>query len=536
MNSPTYDAVNKAWKSTCKVLFGAEVGELEDFSAWLEEYLEPRRCEKSALNGQDVYFSVHDYAKGAKFIAFEEVDFNKKFQPLSINEIKDIDSIELAVRERVAYAGSISLGNSHYVQGSNNVINGNFIYQSEFIRDSKYVAHSIWITDAEFMFGMGGCRTGTHAMKCMGGQYTRCFECPSSEYLSDCYYCPSAKNCIECMFCFGAQNCTHSIGNMKLPKDKYAQLKEKLLSEIAHALKRDKRIFSSFELLEVAKKQGMQPRGVKMPIEKHDSFSITPIEDAFSKTSSIIFGKPLRGIEKYGKWLQKHIPQNKYFASPFTNEEAVVAGYRAYLTRQFDIGGRLLPEIEIREIGKIGVNAQKLAQVEFAPHGLCSVLGEIAYSDLNKIFGNITNVSRAAVLVDCSDCFEGSAYSKCKKCAYCFWPDGSEYVFGSQMAWKSGFCINCYNSNKLQRCFEVDAAQNCSDSYFLHNCENVQDSMFCFNAKNLHYAIGNAALPAEKFASMKGALLAQMHSELQKKKDLRLDIYNIGAAQASRQA
>jgi len=98
------------------------------------------------------------------------------------------------------------------------------------------------------------------------------------------------------------------------------------------------------------------------------------------------------------------------------------------------------------------------------------------------------------------------------------------------MAWKSSFCINCYNSNRLTRCFEVDASQNCAGTYFAHNCENVQDSMFCFNAKNLHNAIGNAALPAEKFASIKGALLAQMHAELEKKKELKLDIYNIGSA------
>ena len=53
--------------------------------------------------------------------------------------------------------------------------------------------------------------------------------------------------------------------------------------------------------------------------------------------------------------------------------------------------------------------------------------------------------------------------------------------------------------------------------------------MFCFNVKNLRNAIGNAALPADKFAAIKSALVGQMHSELERKKELKTGIYNIGA-------
>jgi len=63
----------------------------------------------------------------------------------------------------------------------------------------------------------------------------------------------------------------------------------------------------------------------------------------------------------------------------------------------------------------------------------------------------------------------------------------------------------------------------------MHNCENVQDSMFCFNTKNLKNAIGNAQLAQEKYLGVRNALLAQMHAELEKKKELKLDIYNVGA-------
>jgi hypothetical protein len=84
-----------------------------------------------------------------------------------------------------------------------------------------------------------------------------------------------------------------------------------------------------------------------------------------------------------------------------------------------------------------------------------------------------------------------------------------------------------YSSN-LTRAFEVDNCSDCSDIYFSHNCENVHDGMFCFNVKNIRNAIGNGALPLEKYKAVKKSLLEQIVSELEKKKNLRWDIYNIG--------
>jgi len=56
--------------------------------------------------------------------------------------------------------------------------------------------------------------------------------------------------------------------------------------------------------------------------------------------------------------------------------------------------------------------------------------------------------------------------------------------------------------------------------------------MFCFNVKNLTHAIGNAQLPPEQYKKVKGALVAQMANELEKKRDLRWDIFSIGASGA----
>jgi len=104
----------------------------------------------------------------------------------------------------------------------------------------------------------------------------------------------------------------------------------------------------------------------------------------------------------------------------------------------------------------------------------------------------------------------------------------SKYTFGCYRILDSEFCIKCYNSLYLSRCYEVDVSTKCSDSLFCHNCEGLTDAMFCFNVKGKRHAIGNAELAPSKYATIKGSLIEQIAGELERKKDFRLDVFNIG--------
>lgn len=536
MKSKTYDAVNKAWKSTCKVLFGTEVGELEDFEKWLNSHMPTPQLETSSFSGKSVAlpcsdYGRHDYAKGAHFTSFDEIKFGTKFKPLNINEVKDIDMIIAALGERLAYCGNIVLGNSAYVEKSADVINSSFVLSSSLVGDSRYISHSIWVYESQYCFGNFGAWKNMHSIMLSGGEYVRCFECHSGEVNSDCYYCGSPKNCSNCMFSFGIQNKRNMIGNLELPKEKYAQIKASLTSQMADTLRKEKRIFSLFDILDGCRKYPHEK--LQMPQEeKQKPFDITPIEKSFGATTGILLGKPLCGIDSYSRFLQRHVPSNKHIASPFSGQKVVLAGYRAFLSSLYNLEGRMVTESEVRQIGQLPSKMEKISKMQATMGSVCETLHEIAYSDLDKQYGNNTNNFDCSVVVNAHDCYKGSAYSHCKKCAYSFWPFGCEQVFGSYNSWNCQFCINCYNSKKLSRCFETDCSYECSDGYFLHNCENVRDSMFCFNTKNLHNAIGNAQLEKGKYSGIKDALVSQMHAELEKKKGLKWDIYNIGAGKA----
>ncbi|MFH0818226.1 MAG: hypothetical protein V1909_06375, partial [Candidatus Micrarchaeota archaeon] len=476
-DSAVYDKMNSVWKSTCKILFGEEVGELSEFREWLLEYAQVPRFEKSNLSGKEVSLTSKDYAQGARFASFDEVDFNKKFMPLSINEVKDIDSVLEAVEERLYYTGNIILGNSSNVALSSNVVDSHVVYCSNAISDCKYIAYSREVRFTESSFGFYSGATSKFTIKMDDvGRMTRCFECHLCELNSDLYYCMDLTHSKDCMFSFGVVAGSNMIGNLKLPKDKYNQLKKKITAEIAQILKKEKRAISLLEIIEKAGKEGGTSANVSpRPVVP---FDINPIESAFSKTTSLIFGKPLLGVDNYYKFLQKHIPENEYQKSPLTGNRVVAAGNFRNFIERYKLQGRLLDIFEIRQIGNAPLEEKSVEKISLLSSDLYKLLSPVAYASFDLEFENNLNVKDAPVLLDVVNCYKGSNYIHSKNCTHCYWPRDSDHIFGGAVTWGSSFCIKSYYSKALTRSFEVDNCDSCSDLYYSHNCENVKESMF----------------------------------------------------------
>jgi len=106
-----------------------------------------------------------------------------------------------------------------------------------------------------------------------------------------------------------------------------------------------------------------------------------------------------------------------------------------------------------------------------------------------------------------------------KKSAYSTFPRDSDHVFGCAYVFGSSFNIKCYNSFAIQRCFEVDSARSSTGCLYCHNIENVHDSIFCSNAKNLRYAVGNVEVGKEEFQRIKSLVLSRVLSGIQAGKE-----------------
>ncbi len=517
--------INGKWNMVSRLLLGSELGDIGRFEPWLSEFKEETALSKSSVSGIPVCYSATDYCKGSRRLANEEIDFSKKAEPLSENEIKDIDSLIGAVSQRAQYAGNIILGNSKFVEKSSSVIDSHWIYESANISDSKYMAYVTNARFSECIFGGDQTAESAHCIRSnLMRKGSRLFEAWQCDSISDCIYVQYLENCHDCAFCFNLKNTGYCIGNRQLPKEKYLQVRESLGQQIADEIESKKRAPSLISLASNAKPQAAKLKEIASKAPRRQSpQNKASVEKAFYQTSQLLLGKPLLGLDGFEKWLLRHTRGIDDCKSCASGSPIFLSRYSALLHFPKD------SLISLEEAQIAGKELQFSEEESLCGNleGVSSALGKIGLFCPERNVGTNTNIIGSGIAIWSSDCYRVPNCVFSKDCAYSYWPRNSQYMFGCAIAIESSFCINCYRSQKLTRCLECDSCRDCADSYYLHNCENVRDSMFCFNAKNLQYAIGNAVLGKEKFLAAKKMLLGRINFELEKKKDMDLDIYNL---------
>ncbi|MCL6089242.1 MAG: hypothetical protein M1530_03740 [Candidatus Marsarchaeota archaeon] len=245
--------INDAWKETCKVLLGDEIGDLERYEPYLTRYVEPLHEKKSALSGQKVIVSRPDFAPSSKFISNDEMgEYNKllsSFKP-DMNQIKDLDSLLASVSEHFYYSGNQITGNSGEVAESDNIIDSQVVFRSAQIWGCKYMAYCSMCRMAEYLFGVNWCSTSKYLIKaCETYKQTRCMETLNVWSSSDIYYSVGMDGCSDCIFSFNRKHARNLIGNAQFDKAAYANYKNNLLSQMRDRLRSKRELPAIIDIL-----------------------------------------------------------------------------------------------------------------------------------------------------------------------------------------------------------------------------------------------------------------------------------------------
>lgn len=521
-----YAEINKKWLATCRIVFGEELGELDSCLPWMSERYSPRLERKSAIDGRSVLFADIAYPEDASCVAFEQVDFFKKYLPLPANSAASTSSILAAISDRISYTGNVVLGQSSHVEHSTNISDCHFAYHTERCKGCKYVAHSTQIVDSECIFGSSGTGASSFCVRPSSCMYcSRSFEISKCDHCSSCYYSHGLSGCSDCMFCFGLRSKRHCIGNVQLSPEKYSQIKEKLLSEMRETLRSKKRLPALYALFSGEPDvKSARELVSKMP---HSNAASTArpafIDKAWSETTNIVFGKPLGNIDLYSTWLLRNTRKPQTCKSCLSGKEIVLSEHADFFLMPKN---RLIGIAEEQWLGERN-KAPDSAIASLSMSNAAQVLSGVALFCPEWEMGISKGNVGCPVTVDSCECYKSILNINSKLCAFNYWARDSDHLFGNNNNILSSFCTNCFHSMKLSRCFEVDASRDCTGCYFCHNCENVHDSMFCFNAKNLKYAIGNAEVGREKFAEAKKMLLEGLNRELAEKHGVERSIFNL---------
>ncbi len=230
---------NKIFNSVCKVVFKDELGNLAEYKEFLTRYVSPVKSAKSSISDKTVFYS-DPFCVGSKLVSFEEAN-NTKIEPIKMNELKDIDLLINAVGERFQYSGNKITGNCEDIEESEGVVDSFHIYRSYDIMNCENLAYCQMLKKgSKFSFGCSWGDAVTFCINATGTTITRSFETGLIVNSSDAYFSYNCNNCIDIMFCFNQRSINYAIGNTVLEKNKYLELKKKLLEEIVYDLKRKK--------------------------------------------------------------------------------------------------------------------------------------------------------------------------------------------------------------------------------------------------------------------------------------------------------
>jgi len=519
MHEELYDRLDKGWKATSRILFGEELGDLKDYEAYLAENLPPLGRRESSVSGKAVFLDSRKYPEAARFISSDEVTENK-IEPLGINDIKDIDSIAERISEKWRYCGNKILGNSRYAESSDLIMDSQYAYNSSNITSCTDILSSYFVRKgSKYVYGSGMMASGEFVIRFFAGMnIRRIFESAFITNGSDVYCSFANDGCSELLFSFFQRNKRYMIGNLGLQKDKYLALKKKLLNEISDELKKSKRFPSIFEMAPDTKPEAQIDLAMKKP-----EFDIDPIEKAFGSTYKVLLGAKSQEIGNYAGWLRRHTAEIDEVNTPYGGKTQIPRSSE-YSIYKLLPKNRIVSFQEGMEMGRISLEENEIHSLDDIRSGL----GKIACFSAEYNNGLDRNNCQTCIIFHATNSYRNydSTYSDCV--AFSSMSGNSKNMFGCGWIVDSSFCMNCYNSVSLTRCFEVDTSNNCSDSYFCHNCEGLADAMFCWNAKGRRNAIGNLEMEREKYSIIKKSILSQIANELEKKGELELDIFNIG--------
>ncbi len=248
--------------------------------------------------------------------------------------------------------------------------------------------------------------------------------------------------------------------------------------------------------------------------------NLDKIENSFQDTTKLLFGKALSSFQSYEEWITKRIPKINEYSSSLSNAKTYMPEHYFFK----EIPREKLAAFE--DLKKASEQKVSPISLEAPFKDFLKEVSKISIFIPDFVEGNNMNISETTVYLDSINLFRCFDMFGCKSCAYTFSAFG-EGLFGCYRILNSKFLVHCYNIENVTACFEMDNARNCSNSFFCHNVENVHESMFCFNTKSKRCAIGNVEVGREKYTEMRNLLMNKLLPELESKKNLELDIYNL---------
>lgn len=131
---------------------------------------------------------------------------------------------------------------------------------------------------------------------------------------------------------------------------------------------------------------------------------------------------------------------------------------------------------------------------------------EVNYMTSDRLSDSINaakcdTVYRSENIYQSTNCFGGKYFIYCNSCS-----DG-EYLIASRRSANSNFCIRLDDSINCSNSFSINYSNKIINSFFIQDCFDLQDCMFCSHLSSQRFCIANMQFDEQEYHEIKSQVI-----------------------------
>lgn len=131
---------------------------------------------------------------------------------------------------------------------------------------------------------------------------------------------------------------------------------------------------------------------------------------------------------------------------------------------------------------------------------------KINYTTTERIYDS-ENIHKSDTIYRSENVYRSLDCRECKNAIYCDGCANSEFIIGCQRTGGSNFCIRVDDSGECINSYNVICSTRISNSFFIQDCKDLNECMFCSHMGNKKYCISNMQFEKEEYFAIKKEII-----------------------------
>ncbi|MFH2105953.1 MAG: hypothetical protein ABII22_01725 [Candidatus Micrarchaeota archaeon] len=241
------DDFEKIFQTITSIIFGKRITGYKDYEKWLTRNVSNNDYGESVISKEKIYLPPFDFYMDIKhnIVTIEEAYGILGKKQLSEEKLNNLSfhNAKKDLQKLATTTPNTIYGDSSNMKECTFYYNSHSCYMGCALNKSKCCMYSFWPRYSEYALGGYYLFSSQFCIKCYNSEnLVRCFEMSDCNNCSDSMFCHNCENLTNCMFCFNVKAKRYAICNVEVGKEKYLEIKQKIMDEMIKKLEQNKSI------------------------------------------------------------------------------------------------------------------------------------------------------------------------------------------------------------------------------------------------------------------------------------------------------